>query len=81
MSIFISWLKTTGIHSVFRHMFFCTRNTHRFIEVVDNDPVDMMSGYYCLDCLKFVPKSDISQFRSTCEVYDDILTIWEHRCD
>ena len=64
-----------SIENFFRRIVWCRKGMHRFVEVVSDDPVEMIAGFYCVDCLKYVSPSDISSFRATCEVYDDTITL------
>ena len=66
-------IEATWIYSFLRRLFMCRKEAHRFVEDVDGDPTSMPPGYYCIDCLRYVPPGRISAFRQSSEVYDDMV--------
>ena len=66
-------LEETLIYSIFRRIFRCRKDAHRFVEVAEDDPTSMRPGYYCMDCLRYVPPGRISAFRQSSEVCDDMV--------
>lgn len=54
-----------------RRLFQCRAGNHRLVEVVADDPTDLIPGYHCVDCGLYVSPQGISRYRETCEVYDD----------
>ena len=54
-----------------RRLFRCRTGNHRLVEVVADDPTDLIPGYHCVDCGLYVSPQGISRYRETCEVYDD----------